>query len=357
MEKAAAVQMSVVVPAGVAPGGMFQLQTPDGQMMVVTCPPGAGPGQQIQIQVAVDSPPTVTSVAPALQLHPPPASVGMDIAPPQQAAAGGVPAGGGSLAALDAALDGAQVARLEFTAVGRNEREDSGAWSVALRLGAHSHAHAHAGAAQPLHPLLLLSGTPPAFVLTIESNKLSVGQYCAALWPAPASGSEPLVYFERASTDSNVQVMWGGLSWGWVQERGNITSDTVAKHGVVGGAQSLTLHTPANQAATWWWCCAFCCFFPTFGIAACIGSKLAAATPMKKELRAASEAGEKRGALPRTSATGYKLNFMNNSGLKANESSLALTLDGLSADQRRGALVAALAHVASFAAMATQTPG
>ena len=43
--------MMTTVPAGVAPGGQFQLQTPTGGMMMVTCPPGSGPGQQIQVMV------------------------------------------------------------------------------------------------------------------------------------------------------------------------------------------------------------------------------------------------------------------------------------------------------------------
>jgi len=30
--------MAVTVPAGVSPGGVFQVQTPDGQIVAVTCP-------------------------------------------------------------------------------------------------------------------------------------------------------------------------------------------------------------------------------------------------------------------------------------------------------------------------------
>ena len=48
-------QMMVVVPTGVAPGGMFDVQTPSGQMMSVTCPPGVAEGQQIQISVPAPS--------------------------------------------------------------------------------------------------------------------------------------------------------------------------------------------------------------------------------------------------------------------------------------------------------------
>lgn len=51
--------MSVVVPPGVAPGGTFQMQTPDGQMMVVACPPGVAPGQQMH--VAIGAPPAVNA--------------------------------------------------------------------------------------------------------------------------------------------------------------------------------------------------------------------------------------------------------------------------------------------------------
>ena len=47
--------MWVVVPPGVEPGGLFQIQTPSGDMLLVTCPPGASAGQRIQ--VAVQAPP------------------------------------------------------------------------------------------------------------------------------------------------------------------------------------------------------------------------------------------------------------------------------------------------------------
>lgn len=44
-------QMTVIVPPGVEPGGLFQIQTPSGGVFQVTCPPGAAAGQQIQVAV------------------------------------------------------------------------------------------------------------------------------------------------------------------------------------------------------------------------------------------------------------------------------------------------------------------
>ena len=42
--------MAVTVPAGIGPGGTFAFQTPDGNMLEVTCPPDAMEGQVIQVQ-------------------------------------------------------------------------------------------------------------------------------------------------------------------------------------------------------------------------------------------------------------------------------------------------------------------
>jgi hypothetical protein len=45
--------MMATIPAGVEPGGQFQLQTPAGAMLMVTCPADAVPGQQIHVMVDV----------------------------------------------------------------------------------------------------------------------------------------------------------------------------------------------------------------------------------------------------------------------------------------------------------------
>ena len=55
--------MSVTVPDGVPPGGLFNIQIPSGQMMSVTCPPGATAGQQIQVAVAAQAADTSFAVA------------------------------------------------------------------------------------------------------------------------------------------------------------------------------------------------------------------------------------------------------------------------------------------------------
>ena len=51
---AASSEMMVEVPTGVAPGGMFNVQTPSGQMMSVTCPPGVAEGEQISLPAPSD---------------------------------------------------------------------------------------------------------------------------------------------------------------------------------------------------------------------------------------------------------------------------------------------------------------
>ena len=43
--------MWVVVPPGVEPGDLFQIQTTRGDVLQVTCPPGASAGQQIPVVV------------------------------------------------------------------------------------------------------------------------------------------------------------------------------------------------------------------------------------------------------------------------------------------------------------------
>lgn len=65
-------ELTVTVPAGVAQGQQFQVQTPSGQMVMVVVPPGAAPGSQIKIQV-----PAAQQVQPAMMMagpgtNPPP---------------------------------------------------------------------------------------------------------------------------------------------------------------------------------------------------------------------------------------------------------------------------------------------
>ena len=43
----------VVVPPGVEPGDLFQIQTPSGDMLQVTCPPRASAGQHIHVPVVI----------------------------------------------------------------------------------------------------------------------------------------------------------------------------------------------------------------------------------------------------------------------------------------------------------------
>ena len=58
--------LAVVVPAGVTPGVVFQVQTPSGLMMAVTCPQDAAAGSQIQVVVAAPAAPAVADPAWAL---------------------------------------------------------------------------------------------------------------------------------------------------------------------------------------------------------------------------------------------------------------------------------------------------
>lgn len=46
-------KLSVTVPAGVAPGGVFLVQGPAGNQLQVTCPAGVKPGDQLLIDVPV----------------------------------------------------------------------------------------------------------------------------------------------------------------------------------------------------------------------------------------------------------------------------------------------------------------
>ena len=63
----------VVVPPGVEPGGLFQIQTPSGDVLQVTCPPEASAGQRIQ--VAIQAPPGSEAAPPVpaqMERVPPP---------------------------------------------------------------------------------------------------------------------------------------------------------------------------------------------------------------------------------------------------------------------------------------------
>ena len=64
---------NIIVPAGVAPGCTFQVQTADGQIMPVVCPMGVSPGQTIQVQLLVpQAQPLPSSPVPQVQPSPPP---------------------------------------------------------------------------------------------------------------------------------------------------------------------------------------------------------------------------------------------------------------------------------------------
>ena len=53
VENPATSMMMAVIPDGVVPGGVFNISTPSGSLMAVTCPPTSKPGDQIQIAVPV----------------------------------------------------------------------------------------------------------------------------------------------------------------------------------------------------------------------------------------------------------------------------------------------------------------
>ena len=57
--------MAVNVPAGIGPGDAFTLQTPDGNMLQVTCPPDAMEGQVIHFKVQPQTMPAARGVHPA----------------------------------------------------------------------------------------------------------------------------------------------------------------------------------------------------------------------------------------------------------------------------------------------------
>ena len=54
---------NVVVPAGVAPGATFAVQTPDGQTMQVACPAGVSAGETIAVQTPVSVTPDFIQAA------------------------------------------------------------------------------------------------------------------------------------------------------------------------------------------------------------------------------------------------------------------------------------------------------
>ena len=68
VENPATSMMMAVIPDGVVPGGVFNISTPSGSLMAVTCPPTSKPGDQIQIAVPVAPVAPVASYISALEL-------------------------------------------------------------------------------------------------------------------------------------------------------------------------------------------------------------------------------------------------------------------------------------------------
>ena len=68
VENPATSMMMAVIPDGVTPGSVFNISTPSGATMAVTCPPTSKPGDQIQISVPVAPVAPVASYISALEL-------------------------------------------------------------------------------------------------------------------------------------------------------------------------------------------------------------------------------------------------------------------------------------------------
>ena len=62
--------MMTTVPDGVAPGGQFQIATPSGLQMMVTCPPNNKAGDTIQIMVPAAPAPVVVAATPVPVVQP-----------------------------------------------------------------------------------------------------------------------------------------------------------------------------------------------------------------------------------------------------------------------------------------------
>ena len=77
----------VVVPPGVEPGGLFQIQTPSGDVLQVTCPPGASAGQRIPVVVPARAGSEAAPPVPAqMERVPPPPHAHAHVRPSLKAA-------------------------------------------------------------------------------------------------------------------------------------------------------------------------------------------------------------------------------------------------------------------------------